>query len=143
MREIELQNPRQNLQFFSLIRRTLSKDAGNVESALVLIPLLILFVGIIQLYSIHNIKSAMETVVQGVAESSISIQSTGAAQFAAEEYLTRPGLPKFIKSAQLEVSVVDEQFSDFVFRKVFLKKVRHSSRIDLFSLQVSATVILN
>ena len=116
---------------------------GNVESALVLIPLLIFFAGIIQLYSFHNIKSAMELVAEGVAESSITIQSTIAAQFAAEEYLARIDLPKFIKTEQLEVTVKDEEFSEFVVRKVYLRDTTYSKVIGHLSLKVSATVILN
>ncbi len=134
---------RQKSKVFRLSKRELKNDAGNVESALVLIPLLILFAGIIQLYSFHNIKSAMEIVVQGVAESSVQSQSTVAAQFAAEEYLAKPGLPKFIKTKQLEVTVVDEQFSGFVVRKVFLRNISPLKVIGLSPIQVSSTVILN
>ena len=139
----EQQNERQKSKVFRLSKRELTNDAGNVESFLVLIPLLILFAGIIQLYSFHNIKSAMEIVVQGVAESSVQSQSTVAAQFAAEEYLAKPGLPKFIKTKQLEVTVVDEQFSGFVVRKVFLRNISHFKVIGFLPIQVSATVILN
>ena len=147
MIECEQQNEQRNEQtrkkVFRLSKRELTNDAGNVESALVLIPLLILFAGIIQLYSFHNIKSAMEIVVQGVAESSVQSQSTVAAQFAAEEYLAKPGLPKFIKTEQMEVTVVDEQFSGFVVRKVLLRNISHLKVIGLLPIQVSSTVILN
>ena len=143
----EQQNDQRNEQtrkkVFRLSKRELTNDAGNVESALVLIPLLILFAGIIQLYSFHNIKSAMEIVVQGVAESSVQSESTVAAQFAAEEYLAKPGLPKFIKTEQMEVTVVDEQFSGFVVRKVLLRNISHLKVIGLLPIQVSSTVILN
>ena len=139
----EQQNEQRKRKFFRLSKRALTNDAGNVESALVLIPLLILFAGIIQLYSFHNIKSAMEIVVQGVAESSVQSQSTVAAQFAAEEYLAKPGLPKFIKTKQLEVTVVDEQFSGFVVRKVLLRDISHFKVIGFLPIQVSSTVILN
>ena len=143
----EQQNDQRNEQtrkkVFRLSKRELTNDAGNVESALVLIPLLILFTGIIQLYSFHNIKSAMEIVVQGVAESSVQSESTVAAQFAAEEYLAKPGLPKFIKTEQMEVTVVDEQFSGFVVRKVLLRNISHLKVIGLLPIQVSSTVILN
>ena len=143
----EQQNDQRNEQtrkkVFRLSKRELTNDAGNVESALVLIPLLILFAGIIQFYSFHNIKSAMEIVVQGVAESSVQSQSTVAAQFAAEEYLAKPGLPKFIKTEQMEVTVVDEQFSGFVVRKVLLRNISHLKVIGLLPIQVSSTVILN
>ena len=139
----ELRNEQTRKKVFRLSKRELTNDAGNVESALVLIPLLILFAGIIQLYSIHNIKSAMEIVVQGVAESSVQSQSTVAAQFAAEEYLAKPGLPKFIKTKQLEVTVVDEQFSGFVVRKVLLRDISHFKVIGFLPIQVSSTVILN
>ena len=143
MREIHSKNQINKLTSFELIKNRLSKDMGNVESALVLIPLLILFAGIIQLYSFHNIKSAMELVAEGVAESSITIQSTIAAQFAAEEYLARIDLPKFIKTEQLEVTVKDEEFSEFVVRKVYLRDTTYSKVIGHLSLKVSATVILN
>ena len=147
MIECEQQNGQQNEQqkrkFFRLSKRELTNDAGNVESALVMIPLLILFAGIIQLYSFHNIKSAMQIVVQGVAESSVQSESTVAAQFAAEEYLAKPGLPKFIKTEQMEVTVVDEQFSGFVVRKVLLRNISHLKVIGLLPIQVSSTVILN
>lgn len=143
MREIHSKNQIKKLTPFELIKNGLSKDMGNIESALVLIPLLILFFGVIQLYSFHNIKSAMELVAEGVAESSITIQSTVAAQFAAEEYLTRIALPKFIKTEQLEVTVKDEEFSEFVVRKVYLSNTTHSKGIGHLSLKVSATVILN
>ena len=143
----EQQNDQRNEQtrkkVFRLSKRELTNDAGNVESALVLIPLLILFAGIIQLYSFHNIKSAMEIVVQGVAESSVQSESTVAAQFAAEEYLAKPGLPKFIKTEQMEVTVVDEQFSGLVVRKVLLRNISHLKVIGLLPIQVSSTVILN
>ena len=143
----EQQNDQRNEQtrkkVFRLSKRELTNDAGNVESALVLIPLLILFAGIIQLYSFHNIKSAMQIVVQGVAESSVQSESTVAAQFAAEEYLAKPGLPKFIKTEQMEVTVVDEQFSGFVVRKVLLRNISHLKVIGLLPIQVSSTVILN
>lgn len=142
-RQTERQTERQKRKVFRLSKREHTYDAGNVESALVLIPLLILFAGIIQLYSFHNIKSAMEIVVQGVAESSVQIQSTVAAQFAAEKYLSKPGLPKFIKTEQLEVTVVDEQFSGFVVRKVLLRNISHLKVIGLLPIQVSSTVILN
>ena len=142
-RQSEPQSERQKRKVFRLSKRELTNDAGNVESALVLIPLLILFAGIIQLYSFHNIKSAMEIVVQGVAESSVQSQSTVAAQFAAEEYLAKPGLPKFIKTEQLEVTVVDEQFSGFVVRKVLLRNISHLKVIGILPIQVSSTVILN
>ena len=128
---------------FRLTKRGVRNDAGNVESALVLIPLLILFVGIIQLYSIHNIKSVMELVVQGVAESSVEIQSTAAAQFAAEEYLSQPGLPKFIKTEQLKVTVVDEQFSGFVVRQISLRNIRQLKDLIFLPIQVNSIVILN
>ncbi len=143
MREIHSKNQINKLTSFELIKNRLSKDIGNVESALVLIPLLILFAGIIQLYSFHNIKSAMELVAEGVAESSITIQSTIAAQVAAEEYLARIDLPKFIKTKQLEVTVKDEDFSEFVVRKVYLRDTTYSKVIGHLSLKVSATVILN
>lgn len=143
MREIHSKNQINKLTSFELVKNRLSKDMGNVESALVLIPLLILFAGIIQLYSFHNIKSAMELVAEGVAESSITIQSTIAAQFAAEEYLARIDLPKFIKTEQLEVTVKDEEFSEFVVRKVYLRDTTYSKVIGHLSLKVSATVILN
>lgn len=143
MREIHSKNQINKLTSFELIKNRLSKDIGNVESALVLIPLLILFAGIIQLYSFHNIKSAMELVAEGVAESSITIQSTIAAQVAAEEYLARIDLPKFIKTEQLEVTVKDEDFSEFVVRKVYLRDTTYSKVIGHLSLKVSATVILN
>ena len=143
MREIHSKNQINKLTSFELVKNRLSKDMGNVESALVLIPLLILFAGIIQLYSFHNIKSAMELVAEGVAESSITIQSTIAAQFAAEEYLARIDLPKFIKTEQLEVTVKDEDFSEFVVRKVYLRDTTYSKVIGHLSLKVSATVILN
>ena len=139
----ELRNEQTRKKVFRLSKRELTNDAGNVESALVLIPLLILFAGIIQLYSFHNIKSAMEIVVQGVAESSVQSQSTVAAQFAAEEYLAKPGLPKFIKTEQMEVTVVDEQFSGLVVRKVLLRNISHLKVIGLLPIQVSSTVILN
>ena len=139
----ELRNEQTRKKVFRLSKRELTNDAGNVESALVLIPLLILFAGIIQLYSFHNIKSAMEVVVQGVAESSVHSQSTVAAQFAAEEYLAKPGLPKFIKTEQMEVTVVDEQFSGLVVRKVLLRNISHLKVIGLLPIQVSSTVILN
>jgi len=142
-RQSERQNERQKGKVFRLSKRELTNDAGNVESALVLIPLLILFAGIIQLYSFHNIKSAMEIVVQGVAEASVQSQGTVAAQFAAEEYLSKPGLPKFIKTEQLEVTVVDEQFSGFVVRKVLLRNISHLKAIGILPIQVSSTVILN
>lgn len=143
MRKIHSKNQINKLTSFELVKNRLSKDMGNVESALVLIPLLILFAGIIQLYSFHNIKSAMELVAEGVAESSITIQSTIAAQFAAEEYLARIDLPKFIKTEQLEVTVKDEEFSEFVVRKVYLRDTTYSKVIGHLSLKVSATVILN
>lgn len=143
MREIHSKNQIKKLTPFELIKNGLSKDMGNIESALVLIPLLILFFGVIQLYSFHNIKSAMELVAEGVAESSITIQSTVAAQFAAEEYLTRIALPKFINTEQLEVTVKDEEFSEFVVRKVYLRNTTYSKGIGHLSLKVSATVILN
>lgn len=143
MRKIHSKNQINKLTSFELIKNRLSKDMGNVESALVLIPLLIFFAGIIQLYSFHNIKSAMELVAEGVAESSITIQSTIAAQFAAEEYLARIDLPKFIKTEQLEVTVKDEEFSEFVVRKVYLRDTTYSKVIGHLSLKVSATVILN
>jgi hypothetical protein len=125
------------------IERWSLEDTGNLESALVLIPLLILFAGIIQLYSFQNAKSAMELVAEGVAASSVSIQNTYAAQFAAQEYLNRPGLPKFVNSKLLEVTVKDEQVTGFVIRKIYLRDLKHSSLIGFSPLQVVATIVLN
>ena len=142
-RQKQRQKQRQKWKVFKLTKRGVRNDAGNVESALVLIPILILFVGIIQLYSFHNIKSAMEIVVQGVAESSVEIQSTVAAQFAAEEYLSQTGLPKFIKTEQLKVMVVDEQFSGFVVRQISLRNIRQLKDLILLPIKVNSTVILN
>ncbi len=126
-----------------LIERGFLKDSGNLESALVLIPLLILFAGIIQLYSFQNAKSAMELVAEGVAASSVSIQNTVAAQFAAQEYMNRPELPNFVNSKFLKVIVKDEQVAGFIIRKVYLRDLNHSSLIRLSPLQVVATVVIN
>lgn len=134
---------KQNPKFARLIDKWFLKESGNVESALVLIPLLILFTGIIQLYCFQNTKSAMELVVEGVAASSISIQNTVAAQFAAQEYLNRPGLPKFVNSKLLEVIVKDEQVAGFIIRKVYLRDVNHSNLIQFLPRQVVTTIVIN
>jgi len=134
---------KQKPKFVKSIEKGFLKDSGNVESALVLIPLLILFTGIIQLYSFQNTKSAMELVAEGIAASSVSIQNTIAAQFAAQEYLNRAGLPKFVNSKSLEVIVKDEQVTGFVIRKVYLRDVNHSNLIRFLPLQVVTTVVIN
>lgn len=134
---------KQNPKFARLIDKWFLKESGNVESALVLIPLLILFTGIIQLYCFQNTKSAMELVAEGVAASSISIQNTVAAQFAAQEYLNRPGLPKFVNSKLLEVKVKDEQVAGFIIRKVYLRDVNHSNLIQFLPRQVVTTIVIN
>lgn len=134
---------KQNPKFARLIDKWFLKESGNVESALVLIPLLILFTGIIQLYCFQNTKSAMELVVEGVAASSISIQNTVAAQFAAQEYLNRLGLPKFVNSKLLEVIVKDEQVAGFIIRKVYLRDVNHSNLIQFLPRQVVTTIVIN
>lgn len=134
---------KQNPKFARLIDKWFLKESGNVESALVLIPLLILFTGIIQLYCFQNTKSAMELVAEGVAASSISIQNTVAAQFAAQEYLNRLGLPKFVNSKLLEVIVKDEQVAGFIIRKVYLRDVNHSNLIQFLPRQVVTTIVIN
>ena len=133
----------QKSKFVKLTERGFLKDAGNVESALVLIPLLILFTGIIQLYSLHNAKSSLEQIAEGIAQSSISIHSTAAAQFVAEEYFIKSGLPKIAYSESLKVEVIDEQVAGFVIRKVSIRDTKYSNLIGLFPLKVSTTVILN
>ena len=133
----------QKSKFVKLTERGFLKDAGNVESALVLIPLLILFTGIIQLYSLHNAKSSLEQIAEGIAQSSISIHSTAAAQFAAQEYFKKSALPKIAYSESLKVEVIDEQVAGFVIRKVFIRDTKYSNLIGFFPLQVSTTVILN
>ena len=136
-------NIKKKSESIKLIRLGFLKDSGNVESALVLIPLLILFAGIIQLYSFQNTKSAMELVAEGVAASSISIQNTIAAQFAAQEYLNRPGLPKFVNSDLLEVTVKDEQVTGFIIRKVYLRDLKHYNLVGFLPLQVVSTIVIN
>jgi hypothetical protein len=96
-----------------------------------------------QLYAFHNTKSSLELLVAGIAQSSISIRSTVAAQIAAEEYFKKPGLPKFANLESLKVEVKDEQVSGFVIRKVYLRDKRYSNLIKLLPFQISTTVILN
>lgn len=137
------ENTSQNSKLVESVKRRVLKDGGNVESALVLIPLIILFTGTMQLYAFHNTKSSLELLVAGIAQSSISIRSTVAAQIAAEEYFKKPGLPKFANLESLKVEVKDEQVSGFVIRKVYLRDKRYSNLINLIPLQISTTVILN
>lgn len=133
----------QKSKFVNLIERGFLKDSGTIESALVLIPLLILFTGIIQLYSFQNAKNSLEQIVEGIAQSSISTHSTAAAQFAAQEYVKKSGLPKIADLESLKVEVIDEQVAGFVIRKVFIRDAKYSNLIGFFPLQVSTTVILN
>ena len=95
------------------------------------------------MYSFQNTKSAMELVAEGVAASIVSIQNTFAAQFAAQEYLNRPGLPKFVNSDLLEVKVKDEQVTGFTIRKVYLRDLKHYNLVGFLPLQVVSTIVIN
>ena len=119
-------NSNQKSKLVKLIERGLLKDSGNVESALVLIPLHILFTGIIKFYSLQNAKSSLEQIAEGIAQSSISIHSTAAAQFAAQEYFIKSGLPKIAYSESLKLEVIDEQVDGFVIRKFFIRDTNRS-----------------